>query len=82
MPINVHDVGTLRSFYRDGERRVMQNRSCIPAWKGGLGFPIQRKAVWVVLGVKITFTLQKSRKHRRMRVDGLCDRGDVAHGIE
>ena len=60
----------------------MQNRSCVPAWKGGLGFPIQRKAVWVVPGVKITLTLQKSRKDRRIRFDGLCDHGDAAHGIE
>ena len=40
MPINVHDVGTLRSFYRDRERRVMQNRSCVPPGKGGFGFPM------------------------------------------
>ena len=72
MPVNVHDVGTLGSFYRDGERGVMQNRSCVPAWKGGFGFQIDRKTVWVVPGVKITFVRDETLKGARRELMGLC----------
>ena len=72
MPINVHEVGTLRSSYRDGEGGVVEDRSGVTTWEGGFGFPIQRKAVWVVPGVKITFVRDEAFKGTRRGLTGLC----------